>query len=135
MQYYRVKAPLIKGNSYSQIRNLSLQYYREIAHRTKRLPYIKSTYFGKRKIFLHHFWQHLFEKNPKDRMRRLRFFLCGIELIQTTQYQPEVITSKASNKETWYRFFGEALNEEKFVVQVKQTKKQQLFLMSIFPYK
>ena len=135
MQYYRVKSRVIPGSSYSQVRNFALQYYRCIAHTTKRLPYIKSIYFKKRKIFLHHFWQHLFEKTPKDRTRRLRFFMCGIELIRTTRYKPEIMVSKKSNREKWYRFFGKTQNNEKFVVQIKETKQNQLFLMSIFPYK
>jgi|SRR5579859_447695 len=135
VEAWKVKTPIIKGKSYKVVNKVARRIFHEIERRTKRKPYIRSEYFEKQKIFLTFFWDHLSSKTNQDRLRRLKFFECGLELIQKTQYKPTVKLNPNNPKETFYRFLGVTNGNLFFDVQLKRDKDGNLELISIFPVK
>ncbi|MBI2437128.1 MAG: hypothetical protein HYV41_05350 [Candidatus Magasanikbacteria bacterium] len=135
MQVYKIKINKHTGTDFREVRKKAFGLYTEIAHSTKRRPYVRSVYFEKEKIFLDLFWSHLFEKkNRRDRMRRVRYFGCAIELIQKTRLKPTTKPNPNKKSETFYRFYGITMDGEMFCVQIKEDKNtQQKFLVSVFP--
>lgn len=135
MKIYKTKARKFAGTSHQEIRKKAQRFYQDIRSKTKRRPYVRSAYFKKEKIFLGLFWDHLFEqKNYWDQTRRMKFFACGIELIQKSHFEP--ISKKNPNKqsEILYRFAGMSADEELFFAQIKEDERTgQKWLISIFP--
>lgn len=136
MQYWRVKVKPLPGSSYKEVLRKAQQFLRSIHTNPKRSLFVRSKYFGKRKIFFDNFWQHLrAKKNFKDKIRRLKLLPAALELLKESKEKPNY---KSNNKksEKLYRFFGELENGNLFVVQIKEdTKRKKLFLMSCFPWK
>lgn len=88
-------------------------------------------YFGKEKIFLTQFWQHLEKKNFGDRKRRLKFYPCALELIQFSTIEP---TSRKESGDNLYRFAGNSPNDELFYVQVREdSRSKEKHFISVFP--
>lgn len=135
MRIYKTKTKKFAGTSYTEIRKKAFSLYQEIKRKSKRKPYVRSAYFKKGKIFLALFWGHLFkEKNYWDQMRRMKFYACGIELIQKSHFEP--ISKENPNKpgEILHRFAGTSADNKPFFVQIKEDKKtSQKWLISIFP--
>ncbi|MFH1089577.1 MAG: hypothetical protein V1716_04090 [Candidatus Uhrbacteria bacterium] len=134
MKVYKTKAKKFSGSDYHEIKEKTKSFYKQIIKKTKRRPYVKSAYFKKQKIFLELFWNHLFEKNFWDQSRRMKFFACGIELIQKAHLDP--ISKENPNKkgEILHRFAGVSAESEQFFVQIKEEKRTgQKWLVSIFP--
>ena len=135
MRFYQTKAAKIPGTDFCEVRKKAFNIYEQIRKRTKRRAYIRSAYFKKDKIFLALFWQHLWDKYKwLDRMRRLKFYAAGLELIQNSRFEP--ITKKNPNKsgEILHRFAGSSREKELFYVQIKENKHTgQKYLISIFP--
>ena len=80
------------------------------------------------------FWQHLHEKNLRDKARRPALFPCAIELIQETKFRPTTKENPNKKGELLHRFAGSTPDNEIFFVQIKeggQTK--QKYLISVFP--
>ena len=101
---------------------------------TKRQPYIRSRYFSKDKVFLAYFWQHLRQKNFKDRARRLRFFEAALDVLRNTTYIPTTKQSPTDGNEVLHRFAGTTKDNELFYVQVKENKKTgRKDFISVFP--
>jgi hypothetical protein len=91
-------------------------------------------YFKKEKIFLNLFWEHLHQKHWADRIRRIRYFACGIDLLQHSTVAPTIIFNVQKPNEQLYRFTGQTRDGELFFVQIKEQRKtKRKFLMSIFP--
>lgn len=132
---YRVKSKKLAGTNYSEIYKKAHSYYEKIRKRSKRRTYVRSSYFNKDKIFLAIFWQHLHEKwNLKDKTRRVKYFICAIDLIQNGKFDP--ISKENPNKRTemLHRFAGVTQDEEIFFIHIKEDKKtSQKYLISIFP--
>jgi hypothetical protein len=82
MQAYQAKSKKISGTSYSEVFHGAFAIYDEIKKKTKRRPYVRSAYFKREKIFLDYFREHLFQKRPNERMKRLKFFKAAIELVK-----------------------------------------------------
>lgn len=101
MQYYKTHAHKLAGTHYERLMKKAFGQYKEITHKSKRRPYIRSVYFDKEKIFLGIFWQHLHEKNLRDKARRLALFPCAIELMEKTRYAP---TTKENPNKRWLIF-------------------------------
>ena len=80
--------------------------FRQIKKRTKRRPYIRSAYLNKQKVFLDYFWKHLFKKNPKERVKRLRFFGAAVELIKSSRNDPFSRQNPNKKNEMMHRFLG-----------------------------
>lgn len=138
MEYYRVNTSVIKGSNYGEVIKAAYSIFHQVERRTKRNPYIRSRFFHKEKIFLQSFFDHIKQKNPKDRRRRLRFFPCSLELLQKTTCEPSsFVVGNSSSRSIikYYRFYGITKEGEKFIVQVKQNKKKEKYLLSIFPEK
>lgn len=135
MKVYKTKAKKYPGSDFREVHKKAFGLYSQIKKKSKRRAYLRSAYFKKEKVFLDLFWHHLFEqKNWRDRVRRMKYFGCAVELIQNSRFDP--ITKKNPNKpsETLYRFYGITAENELFCLQIKEdNKKHQKFLISVFP--
>src|SRR3989338_7055474 len=132
---YKTKANKITGITWAEIGKKAMMHFKIIAARTKRRPYIRSAYFKKEKIFLELFWHHLHEKlNHRDKVRRVRYFPCAVELIGNTRCDPISKDNPNRASEILHRFAGITLDGERFLVQIKENKRnKQKWLISIFP--
>ena len=136
MDIYKTKIKRIPGTDYSEVYPRALALYKLIASKTRRRPYVRSAYFGREKVFLDYFWIHLREKNMRDRLRRLRYYACAIDLIQYSRIKPVTTRNTDLHSEIYYRFSGINRNQELFFVQIKEYHKRgEKYLMSIFPAK
>lgn len=136
MKYFKVKAAVIKGTSYGEVLKKAKLYYELAKPKTKRKPYIRSAYFGGEKIFLDLFWTHLYEKKSRwDRIRRMKFVVCALELIQKSTFSPISKENPNNTAEILHRFGGKCNLNELFCVQIKEHKKsKKKWFMSVFPY-
>lgn len=132
MQTWKVKAAIIPGKSYKSVNKIARSLFHEIERKTKRKPYVRSKYFQKQKVFLSFFWDHLATKRPKDKVRRLKYFDCALEVIRDSSFNPEVTTNPNNKQELLYRFYGQK-EQSVFLVQIKKDKKNRLEFMSVFP--
>ena len=137
MKAYKTKVAKLKGTDFHEVRKKAFALYTQIKRRSKRRPYIRSTYFKKDKIFLALFWQHLFDKQKwQDRMRRLKYFEASIELIRHSKFEPKSKDNPNKADEILHRFTGITKENEVFYVQIKENKRNgQKHLISIFPDK
>lgn len=136
MTKYRCKSGKLSGSNFREIYRNAQLVFKTIKTRTKRRPYIRSAFFKKEKIFFDFFWIHLRQKPFRVRVRRLRFFSCGVELIKQSALKPEMIPDPHDAQAILYRFFGSEGGVDVFCVQIKEDKKTgQKFWMSVFPIK
>ncbi|MSU75498.1 MAG: hypothetical protein EXS55_03230 [Candidatus Magasanikbacteria bacterium] len=135
MQVYKTKAKRLSGSDFREVHRQALELYVPIKKRTKRRPYLRSAYFKKDKIFLGLFWHHLYEKpNFRDKIRRLKFFPCAIELLQNSRFEPESKQNPNRHEEILHRFYGITAEHELFYVQIKEDKRSgQKFFISVYP--
>lgn len=135
MEIYHAKSAKLKGTSYREVLKKAFTYYRAIQNTTKRKPYVRSSYFNKSKIFLELFWHHLFiNKNRADRVRRMRFLPCSIELIRKSHIHPTFKENPNKAGEILYRFKGLSPEKDLFFVQIKEHKRSgKKWLISCFP--
>ena len=135
MKIYKTKTAKLTGTDFHEVNQKAFGLYQQIKRKTKRRPYIRSAYFNKDKVFLELFWKHLFDKqNWRDRIRRLRYFSCAIELIKNSKFEP--ISKENPNKpaEMLHRFAGATRDNDLFFIHIKEDKKNgQKWLMSVFP--
>ena len=136
MKIYKTKSRVIPGNSYKLVVKVARSIYHDLEKKTKRKPYIRSAYFNKEKIFFDYFWTHLKQKSVKERMNRLKYFPCAIELIENTKIPPTIKPNPNNKKELMFRFLGTSKFGENFIVQIKLNKKtNNKYLMSVFNLK
>lgn len=135
MKAYQVKADKFSGTNYSEVLARAKFFYDRIKKKTKRRPYIRSSYFNKDKIFTELFWQHLWQKhNWRDKARRLKYLACAVELIENSKQEPESKQNVDRHSEILHRFIGITKNKEVFFVQIKEEKKTgKKYLISVFP--
>lgn len=133
MPSYQTKAKKLSGTSYGEVMRNAFAVYDEIKKKTKRRPYIRSAYFKKDKVFFDYFREHLFQKLPKERTRRLRFFKAACELVRDSKLGPVEKTELFEKKEILYRFSGLSSEKEVFFVQIKEDNKGNKYFMSCFP--
>lgn len=136
MKAYPAQSPLLRGTDFHEIRRQAFALYAEIKRQSKRRPYIRSAFFNKEKIFLEIYWQHLYDqRNWHDRLRRLRFYPCAIELIQKSRFEPTAKANPNKRSEILHRFMGITKNQEVFYVQIKEDiNTRQKFFISVFPH-
>ena len=120
MQAWKVKSSIIPGKVYGSVNKIARSIFHVIERRSKRKPYIRSKYFHKQKVFLSFFWDHLATKWPRDRVRRLKYFVCALEVIRHSPFDPEVVANPNNKQELFYRFYGQVKNSGTFVVQIKK---------------
>ncbi|SRR5258708_38357257 len=132
MKTWKVKSKIIPGKIYKSVNKIARSIFHDMERKTKRKAYLRSKYFQKQKVFLSFFWDHLSTKKTQDRVRRLKYFECALEVIRDSQIAPEVVTNPNNKREFFYRFYGQT-EKNVFVVQIKKDKNNTLELMSIFP--
>lgn len=134
MIFYKTKEKKIPGTSFKEIDKSANRIYKQIKSQTKRTPYVRSKYFHKEKVFLALFWGHIYGKIEKDRIRRLKFYGCAIDLIKNSNHDPETRENFKKKDELLHRFYGLLGSGEKFVVQIKENKRtKRKDLISIYP--
>ena len=104
IKYFKTKSIKLPGTSFSE-------------------PYLRSKYFKNEKVFLTLFWSHLVQKRERDRVRRLKFFPCAMDLIIKSALNPETRENFQKKDELLHRFYGETKDGDKFVVQIKENKR------------
>jgi hypothetical protein len=134
MVAYKTNRQKLPGTSFKEVEQAARAIFRQIKSRSKRTPYVRSKYFRKEKVFLNIFWQHLHEKHEKDRVRRLKFYDCAIDLIQHSTLAPETRENFQNKDELLHRFLGQTKSGDQFVVQIKEDKRSgRKDLISIYP--
>lgn len=134
MKVYQTKIKRLAGTDYSEIYPQAFNIYKEIKRKTKRRPNIRSAYFKKEKVFLDYFWEHLHQKNSKDRVRRLKYYPCALDLIRNSKSEPTSKENPNKKSEILHRFAGITPDKELFFVQINGDKKtNKKFLLSVFP--
>lgn len=134
MTPFQTKTKVLPGTNYKEINKRAWRIYHEIEKRTKRKPYIRSAYFDKEKIFFDFFFIHVNQKKGKDKLRRLRYFNCAIELIQNSRIKPSSIENPNNQKEILHKFNGRSREGNLFYVHIKENKKTgRKYFMSCFP--
>ena len=134
MILYRTKIKKFGGSSYKEVIKKARASFHVIEKRTKRTVYVRSAYFKKEKIFLNLFWEHLNQKPPRDRIRRLKFFSCSIDLIEHSKNKPISKPNPNNKKEILHRFGGMTKESELFYVQIKEnTRNKRKDFISVFP--
>ena len=135
MKVFKTKTKKFSGSDFHEVNEKAYKLFSKIKKKTKRRTYIRSAYFNKDKVFLDLFWHHLFEKaNWRDRVRRLKYFGCAIDLIEKSHFEPKTKENPNRSGEVLHRFFGITADNELFCVQIKENKKKnQKFLISVFP--
>lgn len=129
--YYQSKYDRIRGSSDKEIFYEARRVF-NFYQRKRRLPYVRSKYFDKQKVFLSMFWKHLNDKSPPDRRRRIVYLRAAIDVMINSRIEPE---SFIVNSIVYYRFYGETKGGEKFVSQIMKDKKANRYFMSCFPEK
>ncbi len=134
MKIYQVSTKKISGTKYAEVYPKAYALFKELRRKTKRRPNLRSAYFKKDKIFLDYFWEHLHQKNSRDRTRRLKLYACALELIKNSKNEPTTKENPNKKSEVLHRFAGMTPERELFFVQINEDKKTgQKFLLSVFP--
>lgn len=138
MRTYRSKYGLLPGSTYDEVVAAARKEFNIVRRLTKRQPYVKSRYFKGDKVFITIFWDHLMQKHPKERRKRLKLYKVALDLIRNTTLHPErSIADKTQPGNTIYsRFYGVTKTGDYFCVQIKvnvQTGRKDF--MSVFARK
>jgi hypothetical protein len=121
---HKTKAKQFAGTSYVELIKRARHEYHPIQKKTpRRVPYIRSAYFKKDKIFVNNFWDHLNQKSPQDRVRRLKLYACAVELIRNATSTPDSMQNPNNREEILHRFDGLTADGMHFAVQIKENKK------------
>ena len=133
MIVYKTKIGKLGGTSYKEVIKKARKVFHEVEKRSKRSTYLKSVYF-RRKVFFNLFWEHINQKSPRDRIRRLKLLPCAIELIENSRQKPTAKLNPNKRKEKLHRFGGTTPAGELFYVQIKENiKTKRLDFISVFP--
>lgn len=110
------------------------QVFKALQKQTKRRPHVRSAYFNKDKIFFDYFWAHLQQKPPSERVRRLKYFPCALELLRHTRHDPLTFEEPERPSLILHRFAGKSPDGTLFYVQIKQEKRSgKRQCISVFP--
>ncbi|MEI6305074.1 MAG: hypothetical protein WCP09_03625 [Candidatus Taylorbacteria bacterium] len=125
----------LHGTNGTELYHFANIVYKKIASKTKRRPYVRSKYFNKEKVFLDYFWGHLETKNWNDRVRRLAYYNCALDLITNNRTEPTIKNNPNKSNEILYRFQGKTKDGQRFAVQiVENIERKEKFFISIFPF-
>ena len=131
---YQTKTKKLPGTSYAEVKKNATVLYNEIKRKTKRKPYIRSVYFKKQKVFFDFFWDHLLQKNHRERVRRLKYFPAAVELIKNSRNHPITTENPHKQGEILHRFAGLTKEGELFYAQIKENRRSSAkYFMSCFP--
>jgi len=134
---YQTRAAKLPGTKYKEVYENAQTAFREIKNKTKRRPYVRSSYFRKQKIFFDYFWDHLWRTGGyKERTKRLKYFKAAIEVLERSKNEPASKENPNKKSEILHRFAGLTKNKEPFYVQVKEDKPTgRKYFMFCFPSK
>ena len=133
MIIYKSKVKKLGGTSYKEVVKKARRAYHDIEKRSKRSAHLKSAYFGK-KVFFNLFWEHINQKSPRDRIRRLKLLPCAIKLIESSKNKPSSKKNPNNKNEILHRFGGTTPTGELFYVQIKENiKTKRKDFISVFP--
>ncbi len=137
MRLYKSKYNELPGTALDEIMKQARYEYHQVQKRTpRRVPYVRSKYFTKDKIFINNFWDHLNQKSPKERVARLKFYACAIDLLRNSTYAPDTIYSNVDMNVGLHRFYGQTKDGNYFCVQIKENKRNgRKDFISMFPIK
>ncbi len=136
VEIYRTKIGKIPRLDYRRIYEMCQRIYKNIRSKSKRRPYVRSRFFDNEKIFLELFWVHLYDKNKKERISRLQYFLIALDLLKNSRCKPTSKENVNNKAELLHRFYGVTPQGEEFFVQIKENKHSgQKYFMSVFPVK
>ena len=135
MKVYKTRVSKLSGSDYKEVNKKAFGLYAEIRKKTKRRPYVRSAYFNKSKIFIELFWLRIWQnQNFRDKIRRIKYFPCAIELIRKSKLDPSSKQNPNKPTEILHRFAGTTKENDLFYVQIKEDKKTgEKWLMSAFP--
>jgi hypothetical protein len=133
MNYFQSKYGKLPGSSYSEVLKKARLIFREIEKQSKRSPYVRSSYFDRQKIFLSYFWSHLEQKTRPEKLRRMRYYQCAIDLLKNTMIAPSTIKDTTQSGVLLHRFAGKTKDGDVFFVQVKENRNTGKYFMSVFP--
>lgn len=134
MRVYETRYKKLPGSDFGEVKSAAQAVYNQYVARTKRRPYIRSSYFNDDNIFLEYFWQHLWTKNWRDRMRRLKYLPSALDLIKNSKFEPSTRVNPNKKAELLHRFYGTTKDKELFYIQIKEnTRSHEKHLVSIFP--
>lgn len=135
MKVYKTRISKLSGSDYKEVNKKAFGLYAEIRKKTKRRPYVRSAYFNKSKIFIELFWLRIWQnQNFRDKIRRIKYFPCAIELIRKSKLDPSSKQNPNKPTEILHRFAGTTKENDLFYVQIKEDKKTgEKWLMSVFP--
>lgn len=135
MKIYKTKAKKLAGTEFKEVHKKAFYIYQKIKRKSKRTPYIRSTYFNKEKIFLSLFWQHLWDKQKwQERMRRLKYYAAAIEFIEKNNFPPKSKENPNKTGEILHRFTAITMENDLFYIQIKENKRSgRKDLIWIFP--
>lgn len=135
MKYHQVSLKMLPGSDFREVYSKATNIFDTIKKKSKRKTHIRSAYFKKQKIFLDYFWSHMFNNtNPRDRLRRLKYYAAALELIRKSTLDPESKENPNKSGEILHRFGGQTKDGHLFVVQIKEIKKSsQKYFISVFP--
>jgi hypothetical protein len=135
-QIYSSRYGLLPGSSYDEVVAAARKEFNTIRKITKRQPYVRSKYFRGDKIFMTIFWDHLMQKHPKERRKRLKFYMAAIDLLRHTTQHPETSIETTQQQVFLHRFYGSTSEGVEFCVQVKVDKRSgRKDFMSVFQRK
>lgn len=118
MKFYQTKIEKLSGSDYHEVHKKAFELYKKVKKQTKRRPYLRSVYFNKDKKFLETFWHHLYEKKSlKNKVKRMKYFPCAIELIQKSRFEPSSKENPNKRTEILHRFTGATKDKDLFFVQ------------------
>ncbi len=129
---YQCKTKIFSGTDYAEVLAPARQLFHQYEANTRRQANIRSPLFGKDKVFLAAFWEHLAKKNRKDKTRRLKFYACALELITKANIPPESEPYK-DKQARLYRYRGQVAGGQRFTVQISQNKNGRKYFTSVFP--
>ena len=130
--YFQSRFEKLRGSNDKEVFYEARRVFRRYDNK-RRLPYVRSKYFGGQKVFLNMFYTHLGQKSPKEQRKRIAFVACAIDLLKNTRIAPLFSDGFDGRKGEYYRFQGMTKSGEKFAVQVTKDKKNNRYFMSCFP--
>lgn len=134
MEIFQSKYETLSGSSFGDVHAEARAIFLKYKKRTKRKPYLRSAYFSKDKVFLDLFWTHIWQKNWKDRTRRLILYPCALDLVERSRIPPLTKENPNNKHELLHRFAGRSKDKVQFYVQMKEDKREkQKHLISVFP--
>ena len=133
MQAFSSKHSRTKGTSVEELARKGRQVFATVTMKSKRTPYVRSAYFNKEKVFINLFWTHLGQKPRSERIRRLRFVACALDLISNSRFAPTSKLNPNDPSEMLHRFAGVSKDGYLFFVHIKENLKDgRKSFMSVF---